>query len=202
MSEELRPAAAPEDNAADDADSADVQPKRRKKKGWLIFGVIVVAVAAIGVGFFAWHNTPGFCNAFCHQSMDTYVNSYYSDNAAYGITVHADNGKSCLDCHEAKITDQVSELMAEWAGNYTTDENGYITPGYEFASEEFCGRCHDMSAVVASTWGFEENGEQYNPHSSHQDLALQCGDCHKIHDKSVLVCNDCHALNVPDGWEG
>ena len=58
-----------------------------------------------------------------------------------------------------------------------------------------------MDDVVASTWGFEGNGEQFNPHSSHQDLALECGDCHKAHEKSVLMCNQCHKLNMPEEWE-
>ena len=47
-----------------------------------------------------------------------------------------------------------------------------------------------------------DKDEKYNPHSSHQDLALSCGDCHNAHEASVLVCNDCHALNAPEGWEG
>ena len=71
------------------------------------------------------------------------------------------------------------------------------------ASEEFCAKsgCHDMDDVVDSTWGFEGNDEKFNPHSSHQDLALECGDCHKAHEKSVLMCNQCHKLNMPEGWE-
>lgn len=80
-----------------------------------------------------------------------------------------------------------------------TADGTKLADGADMASEEFCAKsgCHDMDDVVASTWGFEGNGEQFNPHSSHQDLALECGDCHKAHEKSVLMCNQCHKLNMP-----
>ena len=55
--------------------------------------------------------------------------------------------------------------------------------------------------ITAALWGFAGNDEKYNPHASHQDMALECGDCHKIHENQVLVCNECHDLNLPEGWE-
>ena len=53
-----------------------------------------------------------------------------------------------------------------------TADGTKLADGADMASEEFCAKsgCHDMDDVVASTWGFEGNGEQFNPHSSHQDL--------------------------------
>ena len=136
--------------------------------------------------------------------MDPYVESVVSGTKGMAGFDHANAGMGCLKCHEAKLTEQVSEVMAWVSNDFTTDAEGKIAPSVDFASEEFCARsgCHDMSEVVAKTWGFEENDEKYNPHSSHQDLALSCGDCHNAHEASVLVCNDCHALNVPEGWEG
>ena len=178
--------------------------KRFKKNKWVVPGVIIAIVIVLGIGFTAWHNTPGFCNAICHDPMDPYVETVVNGHAGMASADHANAGVSCLGCHEAKLTEQVSEVMAWTSGDFTTDANGKIVPSANFASQEFCARsgCHDMSEVTEKTWGFEGNDAKYNPHSSHQDLALECGDCHKAHDESVLVCNDCHALNAPEGWEG
>ena len=58
-----------------------------------------------------------------------------------------------------------------------------------------------MTDVVNATWGFEGNDAKFNPHSSHQDNQLECGDCHKSHETSTLYCAKCHDLNLPEGWE-
>lgn len=184
--------------------AGDQQPsaKRPAKKKWIVLGVVVAVIVVAGAGFWAWHNTPGFCNSICHSPMDAYVESYSSGDPGKLVTAHAEAGDSCLDCHEAELTTQVSEVMAWVADSYPMDGD-MLASGKEFASEEFCARpeCHNMDEVTAETWGFEGNDAKYNPHSSHQDYALECGDCHKVHEKSTLVCNDCHDLNVPEGWE-
>ena len=162
--------------------------------------VIVVA----GAGFWVWHETPSFCNAICHSPMDSYVDTYYSGDQGMLVTAHAEAGNNCLSCHEPVITEQVGEAMKWVADDYPMTADGTkLADGADMASEEFCAKsgCHDMDDVVASTWGFEGNDEKFNPHSSHQDLALECGDCHKAHEKSVLMCNQCHNLNMPEGWE-
>ena len=179
------------------------RPRKKSKKG-AILAIVVGVIAVLGIGFYVWHNTPGFCSAICHEPMDPYVEGISSGNRGMLSVVHVDNKVSCLGCHEAKFTEQVSEAMAWISDDFTTTADGMIYPTQDFASEEFCARsgCHDMAEVTAKTAGFEGNAAQYNPHSSHQDLALDCGDCHKAHSTSVLVCNDCHALTAPEGWEG
>ncbi len=177
-------------------------PKRPVQKKWIVLGVVAAVIVVAGAGFWAWHNTPGFCNAICHSPMDAYVETYDSNDPGMLVTQHKEAGDSCLDCHEAELTTQVSEVMAWVSDSYPMDGDMLAT-GKEFANEEFCARpeCHDMNEVVANTWGFCDNEPDENPHSSHQDLALECGDCHKVHEKSTLVCNDCHDMNVPEGWE-
>ena len=188
--------------AAAGDETTQPSPKRPVRKKWIVLGVVAAVIVVAGAGFWAWHNTPGFCNAFCHSPMDAYVESYSSGDQGMLVTQHAEAGDGCLDCHEAELTTQVSELMAWTSDSYPMDGNMLAT-GKEFANEEFCATsdCHDMNEVVANTWGFEGNDAKYNPHSSHQDLSLECGDCHKVHEKSTLVCNDCHDLNAPEGWE-
>ena len=189
--------------AEDEFNEFEIPTAKKKRNKWLIPGVIVAVIAVLAVGFTVWHNTPGFCNAICHSPMDPYVASYSSGDEGMLVTAHAKENVNCLACHEAKLTEQISEAMAWVADDFATDENGMLVPRVDFASEEFCARsgCHNMNEVVANTKGFLGNDEKFNPHSSHQDLALQCGDCHKVHEQSVLVCNECHALTAPEGWE-
>lgn len=191
-----------ETQAADVAGEA--APKKAKRNKWVIPGVVVAVIVVLGIGFSVWHSTPGFCNAICHDPMDPYVESVVEGHEGMAGFDHSQAGVGCLKCHEAKLSEQISEVMAWSSDSFTTDAEGKIVPAADFASEEFCARsgCHDMGEVTEKTKGFCENPEQYNPHSSHQDQALECGDCHKAHDESVLVCNDCHALNAPEGWEG
>ena len=186
-----------------DVTAGEGQPSsKRPKNKWIVLGVVVAVIVVAGAGFWVWHEQPSFCNAICHSPMDSYVESYSSDDPGMLVTTHADAGENCLSCHEPILTDQITEVMMWVSDSYPMDGDKLAT-GKEFASEEFCARpeCHDMNEVVADTWGFEGNDAKFNPHSSHQDGALECGDCHKVHEKSTLVCNDCHDLNEPEGWE-
>ena len=203
MADETTPVAEP--TPVDEPQNSETVGPAPKKKGnkLKIVGIVVGVIVVLAVAFFVWHDTPGFCNAICHDPMDPYVESFSSGDESMMVVVHANNNVRCLGCHEAKLTEQVSEVMAWVSDDFVTDANGKIVPAKNFASEEFCLRsgCHDASTLVESTRGFLGNDEQYNPHSSHQDYALDCGDCHKAHEQSVLVCNECHALNAPEGWE-
>ncbi len=190
--------------AGSDAQTGAPAPKRNVKKGWIVGGVIAAVIIVAGAGFWVWHEQPSFCNSICHKPMDSYVESYYSGNSGMLVTAHAQAGNNCLSCHEPIINDQITEVM-KWSGDTfeMTADGKHLAADEVTASEEFCARsgCHNMEDVVASTWGFEGNDQKYNPHSSHQDLALECGDCHKVHETSVLMCNQCHSLNMPEGWE-
>lgn len=204
------PGANPTEPAASESGDAaagrtpDMPQPKRTKRGWIVAGVIVAVVLVAGIGAWVWHEQPSFCNAICHSPMDKYVETYGEGDPGKLVTQHAAAGDTCLSCHEAEFTTQVSEAMAWVSDSYPLDEaTGMLATGKEFATEEFCARsgCHSMDEVVTSTWGFEGNDEKYNPHSSHQDYALECSDCHKVHEKSTLVCNECHALTAPEGWE-
>lgn len=184
--------------------SPGVPQRKRGKRGWIVAGVVAAVVVVAGIGMWVWHEQPSFCNAICHSPMDAYVESYTEGDPGKLVTQHAAANESCLDCHEATLTTQVSEVMAWVSDSYPMDEaNRMLATGKEFATQEFCARsgCHDMTEVVANTWGFSENAEKYNPHASHQDNVLECGDCHKVHETSELYCAKCHDLNLPEGWE-
>lgn len=189
---------------ASPADESNAAPKRVVKKNWITAGVVAAVVAVAAGGLWVWHETPSFCGAICHSPMNAYVETYDSEDPGMLAAVHAASDETCLSCHEPKITEQIGEAMKWVADDYPMTADGtMLATGVDLASEDFCatGGCHDMADVVSQTWGFEGNDEKYNPHSSHQDLALTCGDCHKAHKTSELVCNECHNLNMPEGWE-
>ncbi len=201
--------AASERMAADSAQhAAPASPKRKHRKGLIALGVIIAVVVVAGIGFFIWHEQPSFCNAICHSPMDYYVQTYDDRDPHNGVTVHAEAGENCLSCHVPTLAEQLTEVIAWTSDTYPMTADGtMLASGKEFATEEFCARagCHaagdTMTEITAATWGFAGNEEIYNPHSSHQDLALKCYDCHGVHDGNILVCNECHALNMPEGWE-
>ncbi len=184
----------------DGAAAAHAQAQPKKRRHWpIVVGVVLVVLVAAGAGFFVWHNQPSFCNAICHSPMDNYVNGYYEDSSLLANT-HMKANVTCLECHEATISDQVNEACAYMSGDFSVDENGNILTVGVSADQSFCtnGACHNMDDVKAATanWGGEEG---VNPHDSHQGT-LYCSDCHSVHGTSNLYCNACHDWKVPDGW--
>ena len=195
--------------AASGAPTPAPAPKRSRRRTWTAVGIVAAVIVVASAGFWVWHEQPSFCNAICHSPMDYYVETYDDDNPQLGVTAHAKAGEACLDCHTAELTTQVAEVCA-WVSDTDpmTEDGTKLATGKEFATEQFCAKsgCHhelgeSYDEITANLWGFAGNDEKYNPHASHQDLALECGDCHGIHEANVLTCNECHDLNMPEGWE-
>ncbi len=188
--------------AAGSASEGTAAPQaRRPRRRWPVaVGVVAVVVVAAGAGFWMWHEQPSFCNAVCHNPMDAYVEGYYgaTETAAYA---HQVEGVTCLQCHEAKLDDQIHEALAWASGDFATDEDGFITRVGVRSDEAMCATagCHDFDEVVAATadWGGEPG---VNPHDSHQGRAIDCSNCHGVHQESVMYCNTCHDYEVPEGW--
>ena len=127
MSEELKTSA----NPAPEAASAPAPKKSRKKLA--IVGVVVVIIAVLGVGFWVWHETPGFCGTMCHESMNSYVgtfdqqagqtgvdkygNAVSNTNAMLAVS-HKDDGIECLDCHVPSLSQQLGEVQETLTGDY------------------------------------------------------------------------------------
>ena len=190
------------------AEVSEVQPSGSgstnaapKKKHWpIVISVLSVIVIAVCIGFLHWHESPAFCNVFCHQPMDRYVEGYYSEDPSLSAANHAEAGVTCLGCHwsQAKLMDLVHEVVIKVTGEFTdplTDETG-------IASDEFCGGCHD--GVTATSKEESTAGLAYDPHnipegSMHEGIV--CSDCHKVHKQSVMMCAECHTdVAVPEGW--
>lgn len=187
----------------------------RKAKKWpIVISVFAVAAIAVLVAFLHWHEEPTFCNAFCHQPMDRYVEGYYSDDVSMEAAVHEQNGVTCLGCHwtQAKMMDLVNEVVV-WATDGFTDP---LPDETGIASEEFCGKCHD--GVTAPTKESATADWVYDPHNIPEDVtlhqtagadggAITCSDCHKAHKASTMMCAECHASyftedsgTIPEGW--
>ena len=197
-------------------------PEPKRKKRWPVaVGVVAAVVIVAGAGFFVWHEQPSFCNSVCHTPMDHTVGTYYSNDETLGVTEHAQEGTTCLQCHTADIVTQVTELTAWVSGDYHyDDETGQILEttadglvqsySESIPDEQFCLRsgCHTddvgnaidtMDQLVASKADLALNPHDF---SKHGDIA--CGTCHKMHQQSTFVCTDCHteALSeVPEHWQ-
>ena len=187
----------------------------RKAKRWpIVISAIAVVAIAVLVAFLHWHEEPTFCNAFCHQPMDRYVEGYYSQDKSMEAAVHEQNGVTCLGCHwtQAKMMDLVNEVVVWVTDGFTDplpDETG-------IANDEFCGKCHD--GVTAPTKESATADMPYDPHNIPADVAMHqtagadggeiiCADCHKAHKASTMMCAECHADyfnaengTIPEGW--
>jgi len=193
-------------SASASTESADEASPKKKKNKWVTLGVIAGIIAIAALGFMVWHEQPSFCNAVCHSPMDNYVASASEGDPGMLVTSHIENGVNCLKCHNPKLTEQLTEVCMWVSDEYPVDAEGNLVnaDAQNMASEEFCLKsgCHEsLQTVVENTWGFAGNDEKYNPHSSHQDGSIECGDCHKSHEKSTLYCAKCHDMNLPEGWE-
>lgn len=176
----------------------------KTKNGRLTVVAVIAAVVIVAcVGLWSWASSPGFCSALCHSPMEAYVASYESGDKGMGAARHAEAGMNCPSCHSRSTVRQIGEF-AHWAtDSYTVDQDGFLVKDGDLATKEYCTQsgCHTWEAIVDATWGFAGNGEQYNPHASHEDGSITCSDCHKMHQKSELYCAKCHELNLPEGWE-
>ena len=110
--------------------SVDACSKKSKKP--LIAGIVVAVVVLAGIGFWTWHNTPGFCGV-CHTPMSTYVATYeaqpnaqatdkwgndVTNSNAMLVVTHKEAGVECLSCHVPSITQQIGEVTETITGDY------------------------------------------------------------------------------------
>ncbi len=230
--------AAESDAASEHAAAANPNKKKKKRdsrlsrwgnkkagplKRWQLSVVVLVVVfGAAGAGLYAWHETPGFCGAICHASMDGYVPTYeatpgepavdkwgneVSDASGMLAAVHRVDAKiTCTGCHKPVIAEQITEGTRTVTGDYVaplSERNLDNLTAYENYddSTEFCLNegCHNMtkSELTEKTAGMTRN-----PHSWHH-FQYTCTDCHKSHRASVLVCTSCHSdslEDLPAGW--
>ena len=194
--------------------------KRRKRNRLVIIGAAVAIVAGAGAGMFVWHEQPSFCNAFCHHSMDAYVETYsYAAGSAgadkYGnqvdnssammVVSHKDHNLACLDCHVPAITQQIGEVIETVSGDYTVvpraassgtalHEVGTVelmeNSGHGSDGDGFCLRS-GCHDLTRDDLTEKTADMEFNPHRwSHSEF--ECSDCHKSHRASVLYCTRCH----------
>jgi hypothetical protein len=161
-------------------------PKKRRKRT-IVIVVIVIVLLAAGIGIWIWHEQPSFCGTFCHDAMGEHVDNYYSCDASDGAgiaSVHAAAGVTCLSCHKADTSTQVSELISYVEG----DDYVALSSAY-YVDDDTCLSCHGGSYEALA----EETADlgDYNPHSSPHGN-MNCDECHKGHSEQVDTCGECH----------
>lgn len=190
-----------------------------KPKKWpIVVGTIALVLVVAGMGFWVWHEQPGFCGAICHAPMDSYVETYEQDLGVPGVdkwgnavadtsgmlaVAHKAEGQTCLSCHVPTLGEQMAEGASWVTGGYgfplqeATLEDLTAARGME--PDSFClnESCHNLTREdLANATG----DTQRNPHLSyHGDIS--CDSCHKAHRASVNYCTSCHAdAETPTGW--
>ena len=121
----------------------------------------------------------------------------------------------CVDCHVPNFVELAHDGMNYVSGNYPLPRNERTLSGLMSwdgkEGSSFCANenCHvyllgndgklSMSKLAQST-----AGREFNPHAQHhENLTLECSDCHKGHRASTIVCTGCHEhenVALPDGW--
>ncbi len=164
-------------------ETQNAAPAPRKSKKGRIALVIIAVIVALGAGFWAWHNTPGFCGTVCHDTMGEHVDNFY--NGPGQAKVHADANLGCLDCHAAELETQIKEAQAQLSGTYGDLS---LTSRY-YVANDTCLNCHggsyDNLAKSTNYLG------DYNPHQSPHGQ-MNCNECHKGHAAQVDLCGECH----------
>lgn len=201
-------------------ETKNASPKRANRKRWAIAAVVVVAVFAVaGTGMWVWHEQPSFCGAICHSPMEQYLETYEQDAGVAGVdkwgnpvantssmlavSHKAEDGATCLSCHEPTMSEQISEGVMWVSGNFADPmaerSIGDLTEAAGKSGDEFClnAACHDITRddLVELTADMTRN-----PHSP-QHAEVACSTCHKAHRASVVYCSECHQdAEIPEGW--
>ncbi len=215
-------------NAAPEAPTpaADVATGHKPRVWPIVIAILAICATVFFVAFLHWHEMPSFCNSFCHQPMDRYVQGYYSEDDSIGASVHEQAGVTCLGCHwkQAKMLDLVHEVVMWTTDGFTDplpDHSKDVDGTASFVSDEFCGSCHDgvtapTKESATANMFVDSNGVTYDPHNIPEDVSwhqtagsdggsITCSDCHTIHKASTLLCAECHAdvfneETAPEGW--
>lgn len=164
----------PVTNLAEDAEVAPREPKKNPRRV-IAAAIAAVVVIAAGIGAWTWHEQPSFCNALCHEPMDHHVENYYADDPTIGAALHRTAGAACLDCHEPRLDEQVSEAAKWVSGDFDNPVTAFVEVGKSTCMTE---SCHNLST------------EQFSSLSPDHDGIIAydapCSSCHAMHDAGKL----------------
>lgn len=188
-----------EEREPEGVDQADAPQAKRRKKWPIALAVVVVVAACAGGGMWVWHEQPSFCAAICHDTMNSYVESW--EDSSYTVHAHAEQGIACLDCHKPVLSEQVQEAVKQVSGDYT------LPLAKMEVDDSFCLRdgCHTRADVEQGTATMEVDGTKVNPHTQTVNAAATnphdgsgeqpaCSECHTMHraSKGMDYCYSCH----------
>jgi hypothetical protein len=175
--------------------------KVRRNRLWIIGAIAGALLVSAVAGGLTWHKDPSFCGTVCHGPMAAYSKGF-SDPSQL-VQKHASGAKlKCLDCHDSKIGEQLTEAARTVTGDYVV-QAGYLQPKEPVQIDDsFCLGCHaskhtsraQLIAATAKKYG------AYNPHTQ-PHYAVPCISCHQMHGLSTNYCANCHyKAIVPAGW--
>lgn len=132
-----------EQRSSEESKAPAAKKRRSRNRKLAITGVVVVALAVVGVGMMVWHEQPAFCSAVCHIEGD-YVDNYMQDQGVvgtdkYGNEVSNTNAMMavlhrntlatakpeivCVDCHVPNVSELAHDGANFVTGNYMMPRN-------------------------------------------------------------------------------
>ena len=152
--------------------------------------------------------------------VDKYGNAVSNTNAMMAVLHRSTKATAkpeivCVDCHVPNIAELMHDGLNYAGGNYIMPrEERSLSRLMSWDGKEgpsFCanGSCHvyllgddgllDRAKLESST-----ASRAFNFHAQqHENLSLECSDCHKGHRASTVVCTGCHEhsdAELPAGW--
>ncbi len=172
------------------ADNGTKKGKAKREKGkkkhpsvlpWTLL-IVFVAVTFLAVAGLKWHEQPGFCATFCHETMGSYLENYEEGDGL--ARIHKEANVTCLDCHEPSIQQQASEAMAQITGDYS------VPLRQRSFDDEMCLKCHISTEHLQAKTDLLEKDPHGGNITGHQSFT--CNNCHKSHTDQVNQCSRCH----------
>lgn len=199
-----------EPQAAEEPKAPVAKKRRSRRKKLTITGVVVVVLAAVGVGMLVWHEQPSFCSTVCHLECD-YVDNYMQEQGVAGTdkygnevsntnammaVLHRDTLATampeirCLDCHSMNVSELAHDGMNYVTGSYTIPRDERSASSLMAwdgkTSESFCSNenCH--------VYLLGDDGELSYDKLEAVTASRDFNPHEQYHANLSLECTDCH----------
>ncbi len=151
-------------------------------KARILFAIMAVALATVGINSFAFHSGGVAECEGCH--------SMHAPESPSFLLVGADQSSACLSCHDGPT---LSSYHVSSVANLPTGLPANMTPGgdfswlkktYTWTGGQSEGQAKGHNIIAADQGYVAQTGETYGPGGTFPVSQLGCQSCHDPHGKS------------------